>query len=112
MKRGEVWWASLPEPSRSGPGLRRPVIVVQSNDFNQSRITTLIVATITSNLKLAAAPGNVLLAGKSTGLNRDSVANVSQLLTVDKSYLTERIGKLTARQMQELDDGLRLVLSL
>ncbi|MCL5801873.1 MAG: type II toxin-antitoxin system PemK/MazF family toxin [Gammaproteobacteria bacterium] len=111
-KRGEIWWASLSEPSGSGPGLRRPIVVVQSNDFNQSRINTVIAAVVTSNLRLSAAPGNILLTGKGAGLNRDSVVNVSQLITIDKSYLTERVGRLTARQLQELDDGLRLVLAL
>jgi len=110
--RGEIWWASLGEPTGSGPGFRRPVLIVQSDDFNRSRIQTVIVATITSNLKLAAAPGNVSLKGTATGLQRDSVANVSQLLTLDRSLLTERVGRLSDRQMNAIDDGLTLVLFL
>ncbi|MDY6893396.1 MAG: type II toxin-antitoxin system PemK/MazF family toxin [Chloroflexota bacterium] len=112
MQRGEIWWASLDEPSGSEPGFRRPLVVVQSNDFNRSRINTVLAVVITSNTRLAQAPGNVLLPAKSTGLDRDSVANVSQLITVDKASLTEKIGKLTTSQMQSVDDGLRLVLSL
>ena len=112
IQRGEIWWASLGEPSGSEPGFRRPLVVVQSNDFNRSRINTVLAVVITSNTRLAQAPGNVLLPAKSTGLDRDSVANVSQLITVDKASLTEKIGKLTANQMQSVDDGLRLVMSL
>lgn len=112
IQRGEIWWASLDEPSGSEPGFRRPLVVVQSNDFNRSRINTVLAVVITSNTRLAQAPGNVLLPAKSTGLDRDSVANVSQLITVDKASLTEKIGKLTTSQMQSVDDGLRLVLSL
>lgn len=112
MKRGEVWWASLPEPSASEPGFRRPVLIIQSNEFNRSRINTIIAAAITSNLKLAAAPGNVALSTKSVGLNKASVVNVSQLVTLDKSFLTEHVGKISQRKMQEVDEGIRLVLAL
>lgn len=112
MRRGQIWWASLPDPAGSGPGFRRPVIIVQSDEFNKSLIRTVVVAVVTSNLKLAAAPGNVLLGKRGTGLKRDSVVNVSQLITVDKAFLTERTGTLSAKQLQELEQGLRLVLSL
>ena len=112
MRRGELWWASLPEPSGSMPGFRRPLVIVQSNDFNRSRIRTVLAAVMTSNLRLANAPGNVLLPAKSTGLQKDSVVNVSQLITVNKSFLTEKIGRLTDKQRQAVDDGLRLVLAL
>jgi len=88
------------------------VLVVQANEFNASRIHTVIVAVITSNLRLAAAPGNVLCQTRETGLPRDSVVNVSQLITVDKSLLTERIGLLPARALRQVEAGLRLVLSL
>ena len=94
MKLGEVWWASLPEPSGSGPGYRRPVVIVQCNDFNRSRIQTVIAAAVTSNLRLAAASGNVQLGKRSVGLNRVSVVNMSQRLTIDKRYLSERAGRL------------------
>ena len=112
-KKGEIWWADLDQPRGSEPGYRRPVVVVQSDDFNKSKIRTIIVAVITSNLKLGRAPGNVFLkAAKSTGLNRDSIVNVSQVITLDKSYLVERVGKLTSVQRDELGEGLKLVLDL
>jgi mRNA interferase MazF len=112
VKRGELWWASLPEPSGSGPGFRRPLLIVSSNSFNQSRISTLIAAVVTSNLRLADAPGNVRLPAKGTGLTKPSVVNVSQLITVDKSFLTSCIGRLSPRLLADVDEGLRLVLSL
>jgi mRNA interferase MazF len=112
MRRGEIWWAGLPEPVGSEPGYRRPVLVIQADDFNRSRIATAIVAVITSNLKLAEAPGNVLLPKKATGLSKDSVVNVSQVLTVDKGYLTERIGELPKYLLEQVEDGLRLVMEL
>ena len=110
--RGEIWWASLPDPARSGPGFRRPLVIIQSDAFNRSRINTVIAAVITSTLKLAEAPGNVFLSSKTTGLPKDSVVNVSQLVTLDKSLFTEKIGKLAGKQMRQLEEGLRLVLSL
>lgn len=112
MKRGEVWWASLPPPSGSGPGFRRPVLVVQSDPFNDSRISTAIVAVITSNLALADAPGNVRAGRDETGLSKPSVVNVSQVLTIDKALLKERVRLLPATAMAQVDNGLRLVLGL
>ncbi len=112
MRRGEVWWASLPEPTGSGPGFRRPVIVVQSNPFNQSRIATVMVAVITSNLALAQAPGNVRLGKSESGLSRASVVNVSQLVTLDKRLLSSRVRTLPERLMARVEEGLRLVLGL
>lgn len=112
MRRGEIWWASLPEPSGSMPGYRRPLVIVQSNDFTESRIRTVLAAVVTSHLSLANAPGNVLLSAKSSGLTKDSVVNVSQLITVDKSFFTERVGKLPPKQLHDLNAGLRLVLAL
>jgi mRNA interferase MazF len=97
VQRGEIWWADLPEPRRSEPGFRRPVVVIQADAFNRSSIQTVIVAAITSNLELAEAPGNVLLPTRSSGLSRDSVVNVSQILTLDRSYLIEHAGTLSAR---------------
>src|SRR6185312_9021177 len=97
IKRGEIWWADLPEPRRSEPGYRRPVLVIQADSFNRSRIQTVIVAVITSNLGLAEAPGNVLLPARTSGLPRDSVVNVSQMLTLDRDYLSERAGRLPPR---------------
>ena len=110
--RGEIWWANLPEPRGSEPGYRRPVLVVQADYFNLSRIQTAIVATITTNVELADAPGNVLLPARSTGLPRDSVVNVSQLLTLDRSFLTEHAGTISPRLQRSVDEGLRTVLQL
>ena len=112
IQRGEIWWAELPEPRRSEPGYRRPVLVVQADAFNLSRIQTAIVAAITTNVELAEAPGNVLVPARSAGLNRDSVVNVSQLLTLDRSFLTEHAGTLSPRLLRSVDDGLRTVLQL
>lgn len=112
MKRGEVWWASLPASVGSGPGMKRPVLVVQSNPFNESRIATAIVAVITSNLALAEAPGNVRVDKADSGLSKASVVNVSQVLTIDRSLLTARVRALPAEAMQRVDEGLRLVLAL
>lgn len=112
MRRGEIWWASLPEPSGSGPGYRRPLLIVSANSFNESRISTVIAAVITSNLRLADAPGNVRLPARGSGLSKPSVVNVSQIITVDKALLTERVGRLTPRLLAAVDDGIRLVLSL
>ena len=112
LRRGEIWWASLPVPRGSEPGFRRPVVVVQADAFNQSRIQTLIVAVVTTNLRLASVPGNVRLSRAEGGLQEESIVNVSQLLTIDKGYLDERLGSLSAARMTALDDGLKLVLSL
>lgn len=112
MKRGEVWWASLPAPAGSGPGFRRPVVVVQSNPFNQSRIATVVVAIITSNLALADAPGNLRVGKAESGLTKPTVVNVSQLYTLDRELLTQRVRSLPAEAVRALDEGLRLVLGL
>ncbi len=112
MKRGEIWWASLPEPSGSEPGYRRPVLIIQADEFNQSRISTTLAAVITSNLNLAMAPGNVLIKARTSGLPRDSVVNVSQLITVDKRFITQRVKVLDQSTLDQIDEGLRLVLSL
>lgn len=112
MKRGEVWWASLPPPSGSGPGFRRPVVVVQSNPFNQSRIATVIVAIVTSNLALADAPGNVRVGKSESGLAKPSVVNVSQVLTLDRELLRQRVRGLPADTMRQVDEGLRLALGI
>lgn len=112
MKRGDIWWANLPPPSGSGPGCRRPVLVIQSNAFNESKISTVLVAVITSNLALSDAPGNVRLSKSTGGLAKASVVNVSQLLTMDRGLLSKRVGALPAGIMQRVDAGLKLVLSL
>jgi mRNA interferase MazF len=112
IARGEIWWAELPDPVGSSPGYRRPVVVMQSEQFNRSRINTVVVVAITSNTRLANAPGNVFLPKAHTSLPQDSVANVSQLLTIDKVFLTQRVTTLPDRYMQRIEDGVRLVLSL
>ena len=112
MKRGEVWWASLPGPTGSGPGYKRPVLVIQSNPFNASRIATVIVAVITSNLSLAEAPGNVRIAKADSGLSKPSVVNVSQLVTLDRSLLTGKVRALPGVVLEKVDRGLSLVLGL
>jgi mRNA interferase MazF len=112
VKRGEVWWAALPAPTGSGPGFRRPVLIIQSNPFNDSHLSTAIVAVITSNLALTEAPGNVRAAKAETGLPKPSVVNVSQILTIDKALLTERLRPLAAAAMTRVDNGLRLALGL
>ena len=112
MRRGEIWWASLPEPLASEPAYRRPVLIVQADAFNRSRIRTVLAVAISASTRLSSAPGNVLLAARQTGLSRDSVANVSQLVTVDKTLLTEKVGDLPERKLEEVETGLRLVLAL
>lgn len=112
MRRGEVWWATLPHPEGSGPGFRRPVLIVQADEFNASNIQTVLVAVITSNRSLAHAPGNVLLKRKHSGLPRDSVVNVSQVVTVDKSILPQRVSTLPRSLMAAVDGGLKLALDL
>lgn len=112
MQRGEIWRANLPDPQGSGGGYRRPVLIIQSDAFTASRLNTVIVAAITGNLRLAAAPGNVFLSASESGLPRDSVINVSQIVTLDKSALDQRVGWLTARTMQNVEQGVRLALEL
>jgi mRNA interferase MazF len=112
VQRGEVWWAELPRPAGSEPGFRRPVLVIQSDGFNASRISTVVVVAITSNLALGSAPGNVALTRRDSALPRKSVVNVSQILTLDRSRLAERVGALPRSSMDRVAEGLRLVLSL
>lgn len=112
MRRGDIWWADLPAPAGSGPGYRRPMLLVQSDAFNRSAISTVVCAVITSNLRLAGAPGNVRLAPRESGLPKPSVVNVSQLVTLDRSSLTERIRSLGMHTMAQIDEGLRLVTGL
>lgn len=112
MKRGDIWWASLDEPRGSEPGYRRPVVIVSSNEFNASNIRTVIVAVITSNLRIAEAPGNFKITKKESGLSKESVVNASQILTLDKSFLTEKTGNLPSKKMVALNVGLKLVLSI
>ena len=110
ISQGEVWWADLRAPTGSEPGFRRPVVVVQGDALNRSRIATVVCVPLTSNLKWADAPGNVLLAARSTSLPKDSVANVSQIVALDRTSLTERAGKLTAAKVELLLSGIDVVL--
>ena len=112
MRRGEIWWAALGRPFGLAPGYRRPVMVLQTNEFNESPIQTVIVVAITSNLELAAAPGNVLCRRRDTGLSKNSVVNVSQVATVDKRALLGRVGTLAGAKLALVEQGLRLVLGL
>jgi mRNA interferase MazF len=112
MRRGEIWWATLPTPSGSGPGLRRPVLIVQSNPFNDSRIATAIVAVVTSNLALAEAPGNVRVGKSESGLSKPSVVNISQIITIDRTVLTQRVRAVPAGIQHRVDEGIRLVLGV
>ena len=112
IQRGEVWWATLPDPRGSEPGYRRPVLIVQADAFNRSQLDTVVVAAISSNLRLAEAPGNVLLNRRQSKLPKRSVINISQILTLDKRFLSERISRLSQTILSEVEQGLRLVLAL
>ena len=112
MQRGEVWWAELGKPRGSEPGLRRPVLIVQSYEFNRSRIGTVVAVSLTTNMALAQAPGNVVCRPKASGLKKASVINVSQLSTLDRTHLLERVGQISRDVLRQVDDGLRLVLDL
>ena len=112
VERGQIWWADLGEPDGSEPGFRRPLLVVQNDAFNRSRLRTTLAVVLTSNMRLLDAPGNVLLSAKASGLPRDSVANVSQVITIDRDFLTERAGTIRGALLGDVDAGLRLVLDL
>ena len=112
MKRGEIWWADLPSPVGSGQGYKRPVLVIQANPFNASRITTVIVAVVTSNVALAEAPGNVRISKSESGIPQPSVINVSQLITLDRSILASRVKALPSSAMDKVDSGLKVALAL
>ena len=110
IEQGEIWWADLGDPVGSAPGYRRPVLVVQGDPLNRSRIATVVCVPLTSNLKWAAAPGNVTLTARATGLDRDSIANVSLVVALDKAQLVERAGKVTARKLALVLAGIGVVL--
>lgn len=112
IQRREIWWADFDEPRGSEPGFRRPVIVVQADSFNRSKLRTALAVILTSNTRLLDAPGNVLVPAKQSGLPKDSVANVTQIVTLDEDYLTERIGRIPPKVMARIDAGLKLVLDL
>jgi mRNA interferase MazF len=110
IAQGEIWWADLPEPIGSGPGLRRPIIVVQGDAFNRTRIATVVCVPMTGNLSWANAPGNLLLTAASTGLPHDSVANVSQIVAVDRRLLTDLVGRVSTQQLAGVLAGIDIVL--
>jgi mRNA interferase MazF len=110
IRQGDVWWADLPDPVGSGPGFRRPVVVVQADSLNRSRIATIVCVPLTSNLVWADAPGNVRLTARSTGLPKESVANVSLIVALDRSLLSERAGRLAARPFTQILQGIDVVL--
>ena len=110
ISQGEVWWADVPPPTGSGPGFRRPVVVVQGDALNRSRIATAVCVPLTSNLRWADAPGNVLLTARATHLPKDSVANVSLIVALDQSILTKRVGKLSPAKVDLLLSGIDVVL--
>ena len=112
IRRGQVWWADLGEPAGSEPGYRHPVLVIQRDEVNASRINTVVVCALTSNAALAKAPGNTLLPKRQTGLRRDSVANASQVVTINKADLEQRLGMLPKLLMDRVDSGLRWFLHL
>jgi mRNA interferase MazF len=110
INQGDIVWAELPNPTGSGPGFRRPVVIVQGNSFNASRLATVVVIPLTSNLRWASAPGNVVLGAVRAGLPRDSVANVSQIIAIDRSVLADRIGRLDDDQLSAILSGVDLML--
>ena len=112
VERGQVWWADLGEPDGSEPGYNRPVVIVQSDAFNRSRLHTVVAVVLSTNARLVDAPGNVLLPAKATGLPKDSVANVSQVITVDRDFLIELAGRVRGQFLKDVESGLRLVLGL
>lgn len=112
MNRGEIWWAELPEPRGSEPARKRPVLILQADEFNRSRINTVVCAVLTSNLALADAPGNVMIEKECSNLPKDSVANVSQIITLDRKFLQGCAGVLDYKRLKKVEEGVRLVLSL
>lgn len=111
ISQGDVWWADLGQPVGSAPGFRRPVVVVQNDSFNRSRIATCVVVPLTSNMRWADAPGNVALAAADTGLPKDSVANVSQIFTLDRSQLTEPVCRLSDARLELILYGIDVLVS-
>lgn len=110
IAQGHVYWADLPDPTGSGPGFRRPVLVMQGDELNRSRIRSVVCIPLTRNLRWSEAPGNVILAARSTGLPKDSVAIASQIITLDRELLTDEVGKLSKRQMELIFTGIDIVL--
>ncbi len=112
VERGEIWWADLPEPRGSMPGYKHPFLIIQSDKFNQSSLETVIGVVVTTNLRLAKMPGNILLTPRQSGLPQDSVANLTQIVSANKSDLLEYVGSVSDSKMDQVAKGLRIVLSL
>jgi mRNA interferase MazF len=112
VARGEVWWADLPDPVESAPGGTHPVLVIQANAYNRSRLSTVVAVVLTSNLRLADMPGNVLVSAREAGLPKPSVVNVTQIITADKSFLRSRAGRLKAETMERVEHGISVLLGL
>ena len=110
VSQGEIWWADLPDPAGAGPGFRRPVVIVQGDHLNRSRIAAVVCVPLTSNLAWARAPGNVLLSARASRLPKDSVANASQIVAVDRAFLAERVGKLAPKDLAQVMSGVDVVL--
>lgn len=110
VSQGEIWWAGLPDPAGSVPGFRRPVVIVQGDHLNRSRIATVVCVPLTSNLAWASAPGNVLLLARASRLPKDSVANASQIVAVDRAFLAERVSKLAPKDLAQVMSGVDVVL--
>lgn len=112
VERGQIWTADLGEPEGSEPGYNRPVLIIQTDAFNQSRLHTVIAVVLSTSLRLVDAPGNVLIPAKASGLKKDSVANVSQVITIDRDFLTELAGRVRGQFLKDVETGLRLILGL
>ena len=112
IERGEIWWTDLPEPQGSMPGYKHPVLILQSDKFNRSSLDTIIGVVITTNLRLKNMPGNILLTPRQSGLAQDSVLNITQIVTANKTDLMEFVGTLSEHKMEQINESLRLVLSL
>lgn len=110
ISQGDVWWADLADPDGSEPGFRRPVVIVQADSFNRSALRTVVAVVLTSNMRWVEAPGNVRLTARMCGLDRDSVANVTQIVTIDKEVLDERVGRLPAARLELVLAGIDTVL--
>jgi len=112
VERGQVWTADLGEPEGSEPGYNRPVLIVQTDAFNRSRLHTVIAVVLSTNVRLVDAPGNVLIPAKASGSRKDSVANVSQVITIDREFLIELVGRVRGQFLEDVENGLRLILGL
>ena len=112
VERGEIWWADLPEPKGSMPGYKHPILIIQSDKFNRSELETVIGVIITTNLRLAKMPGNILLLPRQSGLSQDSIVSITQIVSANKSDLLEYVGIISANKMEQIENSLRLVLSL